>query len=60
MVQAGDEHYGAWYPKIRDALLGKQGRDGSWKGGEGGYPQSTAMAVIVLGTPYRYIPIYQR
>jgi hypothetical protein len=60
MVQAGDEHYEAWYPRIRDALVGKQEPDGSWSGGRGGRPQSTAMAVIVLGTPYRYIPIYQR
>ncbi|MBS3734068.1 MAG: terpene cyclase/mutase family protein [Phycisphaerae bacterium] len=60
MVQAGDQHYEAWYPRIRDALLGKQAPDGSWSGGRGGRPQSTAMALIVLGTPYRYIPIYQR
>jgi len=60
MVQAGDDAYRAWYPKIRDALLKKQSDDGSWNGGRGGKPQSTAMAVIVLGTPYRYIPIYQR
>ncbi len=60
MVQAGDSHYEAWYPRIRDALLGKQAPDGSWSGGRGGRPQSTAMALIVLGTPYRYIPIYQR
>lgn len=60
MVQAGDEAYRAWYPKIRDALLEKQNDDGSWQGGQGGKPQSTAMAIIVLGTPYRYIPVYQR
>jgi hypothetical protein len=60
MVQAGDRHYEAWYPRIRDALLLKQAPDGSWSGGRGGRPQSTAMALIVLGTPYRYIPIYQR
>jgi hypothetical protein len=62
MVQAGDDQYRAWYPRIRDALIAKQDQDGSWPGrkGNGGKPQSTAMAVIVLGTPYRYIPIYQR
>lgn len=60
MVQAGDDHYRAWYPRIRDALIEKQNQDGSWQGGVGGKPQSTAMALIVLGTPYRYIPIYQR
>jgi len=60
MVQAGDEHYQVWYPQVRDALLKKQKNDGSWSGGRGGEPQSTAMAIIVLGTPYWYIPIYQR
>ncbi|MBS3820770.1 MAG: terpene cyclase/mutase family protein [Phycisphaerae bacterium] len=60
MVQAGDDAYRAWYPKIRNALLAKQKDDGAWQGGEGGRPQSTAMAIIVLGTPYRYIPVYQR
>lgn len=60
MVQAGDEAYRNWYPQIRDALLEKQNNDGSWQGGSGGRPQSTAMSVIVLGTPYRFIPVYQR
>jgi len=60
MVQAGDEHYGRWYPKIRDALIGRQNTDGSWAGGSHGYPHVTPMAIIILGTPYRYIPVYQR
>jgi len=60
MVQAGDEEYAQWYPKIRDGLLGKQAKDGSWQGGAGGKIQSTTMAIIILGTPHRFIPIYQR
>jgi hypothetical protein len=59
MVQAGEQYYEDWYSRIGDALLKKQ-NGGSWSGGRGGKPQSTAMAIIVLGTPYRYIPIYQR
>ena len=59
MVQAGDEHYAEWYPMIRDALIRKQEKDGAWaKGGEAAY--STPMAIIILATPHRYIPIYQR
>jgi len=65
MVQAGDDYYAEWYPQIRDALIKKQGPDGSWsesrKGATGkvaGY--ETPMAIIILGTPHRYIPIYQR
>jgi len=62
MVQAGDEQYSAWYPKIRDALITKQLPNGSWGKGKkdetGSY--ETPMAIITLATPHRYIPIYQR
>ncbi|MEX0775964.1 MAG: prenyltransferase/squalene oxidase repeat-containing protein [Phycisphaeraceae bacterium] len=60
MVQASEQHYKDWYPRIRDAMLKRQRPDGSWTGGKGGEAQSTAMAVIILGTPYRFIPVYQR
>ena len=45
-------------PQIRDALIALQKPDGSWEGGR--YPHKTPMAIIILGTPYRYLPIYQR
>lgn len=60
MVQAGDERYAQWYPRIRDALISRQNPDGSWAGGKKGFPHVTPMAIIILGTPYRYIPVYQR
>lgn len=60
MVQAGDERYAKWYPKIRDALIGLQKPNGSWQEKEEDYPHKTPMAIIILGTPYRYIPVYQR
>jgi len=60
IVQTGDAEYAEWYPKIRDGLLGKQAKNGAWSGGAGGGVQSTAMAIIILGTPHRFIPIYQR
>ncbi|MFM7179910.1 MAG: prenyltransferase/squalene oxidase repeat-containing protein [Verrucomicrobiales bacterium] len=60
MVQAGDEHYAKWYPQIRDALLGLQKPDGSWVEKENDYPSNTPMAIIILGTPHRYIPVYQQ
>ena len=56
MVQAGDDYYAKWYPRIRDALIRRQGPDGGWR--KGGY--QTPMAIIILATPHRYIPIYQR
>ena len=63
MVQAGDDYYAQWYPKIRDARIRKQGADGSWGKGRGASNTAnyeTARAVIILATPHRYIPIYQR
>jgi hypothetical protein len=65
MVQAGDDYYSEWYPLIRDALIRKQSDDGSWGGKrnqKGGNTANyeTPMAIIILATPHRYIPIYQR
>jgi uncharacterized protein YfaS (alpha-2-macroglobulin family) len=60
MVQAGDEHYAKWYPQIRDALIALQNPDGSWVEKEHDYPNNTPMAIIILGTPHRYIPVYQQ
>ena len=60
MVQAGDNRYANWYPKIRDALISLQQPNGSWQEKEKDYPHKTPMAIIILGTPHRYIPVYQR
>lgn len=60
MVQAGEEHYANWYPKIRDALVALQQPNGSWQEKEMDYPHKTPMSIIILGTPNRYIPVYQR
>ncbi|MFW6163264.1 MAG: prenyltransferase/squalene oxidase repeat-containing protein [Planctomycetota bacterium] len=61
MYQAGEAHYQDWYPQIRDALLAKQKDDGQWKGGAGHDPSyGTAMSILILGVPYRFLPIYQR
>ncbi len=60
MYQAGEKYYQSWYPQIQAALLQRRRSDGSWTGGRGGTEYSTAMAILVLGVPYRYLPIYQR
>ena len=60
MVQAGDERYSKWYPKIRDSLISLQQPNGSWQEKEEDYPHKTPMSIIILGTPNRYIPVYQR
>ncbi len=63
MVQAGDDRYAKWYPLIRDALIRKQNAQGAWPGAAKGVKAvgyETPMAIIILATPHRYIPIYQR
>ncbi len=60
VYQAGDAYYQPWYPKIHDALLKQQKDNGAWTGGKGGDEYSTAMAILILGVPYRFLPIYQR
>ena len=61
MVQAGDEEYAKWYPQIRDALIGMQNTQGAWgRAQPSALSYETPMAIIILATPHRYIPIYQR
>lgn len=59
MYQAGERFYQAWCRKIQEQLIKKQGKDGSWNG-EGGTTFCTATAILTLGVPYRFLPIYQR
>ena len=60
MYQAGESYYQSWYPQIQRTLLRLQQSDGSWRGSEGGTEYATAMGVLILGVPYRFLPIYQR
>ncbi len=55
MYQAGDKHFNKWYPKISKTLLARQNEDGSW-----GNPVNTGFAILTLGVPYRFLPIYQK
>lgn len=57
--QAGDDYYRSWYPRIHDHLVKNQRPDGSW-GGEISEQYATAMSILILGVPYRFLPIYQR
>lgn len=57
MYQAGDRYYQDWYPRIRDALLKKQAPDGHWDDDQ---KIGTQIAILILGVPYRFLPIYQR
>ncbi len=62
MYQSGEGSYQKWYPSIRDALLPRQLADGSWSGNDGGTSPAfgTSISILVLGVPYRFLPIYQR
>jgi hypothetical protein len=61
MYQAGETYYQEWYPRIRDALLESQAKTGHWSGGEANDEcYATSMSVLILGVPYRFLPIYQR
>ena len=60
MYLAGGEHWRAWWPAIRDELIARQNPDGSWSDAQSGSSYGTAMALIVLQMPKRYLPIFQR
>jgi len=59
MFMSGEEYWNNWWPQIRDMLLKRQQGDGSWLAPEGGIGYGTAVALIVLQIPYRYLPLYQ-
>jgi squalene cyclase len=50
-----------YFERVRADLLALQNPDGSWPNRVGPGPAfGTAMAVLVLEIPYRYLPIFQR
>lgn len=50
-----------YFEEVRSELLALQNPDGSWPNKAGPGPAfGTAMAVLVLEIPYRYLPIFQR
>ena len=55
MYQMGDRYFKMWYDIVAPAMLAAQRPNGAW--GDG---YVTGTAILVLGTPYRYLPIYQR
>jgi len=58
--QLGDKYWPVLNPRITQDVLKKQKGDGSWGGGETSDQYCTAMAILALSVPYRYLPIYQR
>jgi hypothetical protein len=59
MYLSGGDRWRVWWPAIREELLAKQNPDGSWTDPQGD-AYGTAMALIILQMPKRYLPIFQR
>ena len=60
MWQAGGDDWARWYPAVREELIKRQRKDGSWLSPHAGAEYATAMALIVLQMPENYLPIFQR
>jgi hypothetical protein len=57
MFLAGGDYWSQWYPRIRDQLIGQQTAAGNWAG-EITEDYCTAMGLIVLQMPNRYLPVF--
>jgi prenyltransferase beta subunit len=60
MYLAGGERWQTWWPAIREELVARQSSSGGWLDHHAGGAYGTAMALIVLQMPKRYLPIFQR
>ncbi len=59
IYQSGETDFQNWYPKIATTVVSMQEQDGSWSG-EGGKAYATGASILIIGVPYRFLPIYQR
>ena len=58
MFLAGGDYWAKWYPAIRDQLLARQNRTtGGWSG-DVTDDYATALALIILQMPHRYLPVF--
>jgi len=60
MYLSGPSDFNDYFPKIRNDLLQRQLKDGSWNGDGVGRVYGTAVALVILQLPYSYLPIMQR
>lgn len=59
MFLAGGDYWSTWWPAIRDELVESQAANGLWDAPYG-EAYGSAMALIVLQMPKRYLPIFQK
>lgn len=57
MFLAGGEYWASYYPAIRDQLIARQSGNGSWRG-DYNEDYATAMALLILQMPNRYLPVF--
>ncbi|MBL8860509.1 MAG: terpene cyclase/mutase family protein [Planctomycetes bacterium] len=61
MYTAGSPYWEPYFEELRRDLLQLQNQDGSWPNQTGPGPAfGTAVAVLILEIPYRFLPIFQR
>ena len=60
MFLAGGAPWEEWWPRIRDELIKAQRPDGLWSESPNGDEYGSAMALIILQMPKRYLPIFQK
>lgn len=60
MFLAGGDAWRDWWPAARDELVSSQSGGGSWSDSSHGSEYATAMSLIVLQMPKRYLPIFQK
>jgi hypothetical protein len=60
MYLSGGENWQKWWPAARDELISRQSANGGWLDSHTQGCDASAMALIVLQMPKRYLPIFQR
>ncbi len=61
MYTVGAPYWKPYFEDVRELLLSMQNEDGSWPNRTGPGPAlGTALGVLILEIPYRFLPIFQR
>ena len=58
MVCTHTDERAEWFPAVREELLKRQSASGYWPDNSVCSEYGTAMALIVLQMPNRYLPVY--